>query len=120
MEHGFHIVLLSLGFGIGTLIWFWDSIKNKSLINLRSLAVLTLLLFALLHISPTSLLLAYHHQAQDHTSQHPCCMPQAATIITPLAVPVPIPMRQPVLQESAISLTYLFIHQLHNKSPPIV
>ncbi len=43
-------------------------------------AVTILLVFALLHVVPFIPMMQMHHQSQS-LEQHPCCMPQVATVI---------------------------------------
>lgn len=117
MEHSLHIIILSAGLLAGLIIWFWDSIRNKGF-KRRSFTVLLLILFALLHVSPLGLMAVYHHQSQDHSSYHPCCMPQNATTPAPFTTLKPILVTDNFIDILPIVISSHNIKNLNTRSPP--
>ncbi len=94
-----HWFLLFIYFGISSMVLFANNghhhdttvpfillVLPTLLLFLRSsvkqsyLAITVLLIFMLLHIMPFVPMMQMHHQSQS-LSQHPCCMPQIATVI---------------------------------------
>lgn len=119
MEHLLHLTLIFSGLAVGLVIWFWDSLRRHSFTSIKSLSILILIIFGLLHASGASLLMAYHHESMDHMISHPCCMPQAATSVALVTVPVP---PNPIGQFIEPKVTEIFLgisHLINNRSPPI-
>ncbi len=120
MEHSLHFILISVGLIAGLIIWFWDSIRNKSLtyrgIKFKSLVLLVILLFTIFHASG-GLVIAHYHQSQDSTNPHPCCMPQSVDNAPAVIIKEPQIMAEAFVDEPTAHL-FPPILQINNKSPP--
>lgn len=114
MEHLSHLILIAIGLSVGLIIWFWDGLKFRSLI------LLILLIFTLLHASPLSLTIAHHHLTSDQTAYHPCCMPQAATSAPTLTVPLPPNPYTYLLVLPVFIILLRIVFNINNRSPPIL
>ncbi len=117
MDHSLHLSFILLGLAVSLIIWFWDSIRSHGF-KLRSLVILVALVFTLLHASPLTLQMAYHHQAQDHSTQHPCCMPQTGITTISFVVPAPIPPTDRFVEALRTSNPFQAIAGINNRSPP--
>lgn len=116
-SHSFHLLLLSLTFALGLIIWFWDNLSQKRDL-FRSLILLVAVIFLVLHISPLSTLIVEHHQSQDHGNSHICCLTPASD-----QVPSSVFEQQSsvFIEKSIFNLSPTVLsdnYSLNNKSPP--
>ncbi len=122
-EHFFHYILMGIPLSFGIFVFISNLIvsRHKNFFQHSSkftlLTLFILVLFLSTHTSPLNLF-ASHHQRQG-AAYHPCCIPQAATVISSITFIILLFAATKIVPPSLVADYCTANQPINNKSPPI-